>query len=108
MKIKSVTSVAQQNLADTFDFIFADNRQAAQRYETASLDSFYELADNLLPKRASQHLPEYVREIGVKGFKGYTLRVAIFESEIYLLNAFAPGLADWQKDAATGQVLDEF
>ncbi len=61
-----------------------------------------------MPRRAAAHLPEHVRTIDLaRPFRGYTLRVAVYEDAMYLLSAFAPGLSDAFKDARTLDGLRE-
>ena len=93
MRRKKVTLTAETDIQRIVQYIHQDNPTAAVRYYEAALDTFFSLSDNHTPKRASDALPEHVREVQVSGFRRYTLRIAIFETETYLIAAFAPGLA---------------
>lgn len=107
MRTKKVTPSAEADIQRIFEYIYQDNPEAATRYYEAALDTFFSLTDNYVPKRASDTLPENVREMQVSGFRRYTLRIAIFETETYLIAAFAPGLPDEFKDAATLKSLKQ-
>lgn len=59
-------------------------------------------------KRASDSLPEYVREMPVKGFNGYTLRIMRHTDGVtYLLSAHRPGASDRMKDQAASAAISE-
>lgn len=107
MRRKKVTLTAEADIQRIFQHILQDNPTAAVRYYEAALGTFFSLSDNHTPKRASDALPEHVREVQVSGFRRYTLRIAIFETETYLIAAFAPGLPDAFKDAGTLRGLRE-
>ncbi|WP_299211979.1 type II toxin-antitoxin system RelE/ParE family toxin [uncultured Tateyamaria sp.] len=105
MKQKLVTPEADQAIADIFAFIATDNLDAAERYYRAAYDAFFELPDSVVPKRASEFLPEYVRALRVPNFDGYTLRIAILEDRIALLTALRPGASDDMTNDSTRQGL---
>ncbi len=107
MRRKIVTPTGEADLRTISTFIAADNPAAAERYLAATRDAFERLPDLRVPVRASAHLPEHVRVLRVPGFAGYTLRIAIFESDTYLIAAFRPGLPDEFKDARTLEGLGE-
>lgn len=110
MRRKIVTPTGEAELRAIATFIAMDNPAAAERYLAAAREAFERLPDLHVPVRASAHLPEHVRVLRVPGFAGYTLRIAIFETETYLVAAFRPGLPDAFKDARTlaglGKVRD--
>lgn len=101
MKRKVVTPEADTAVADVFAFIHAANPDAAARYYRAAYDAFFGLSDQLVPVRAGDHLPEYVRSLNVPGFDGYSLRIAIFDDTVFLLTALRPGASDEMNDAKT-------
>lgn len=107
MKAKFVTRSAETDIQHISTYIRARNPEAAARYYREALASFEKLQDDFLPKRAGDKFPDYVRQIEVASFKGYSLRIAVFEKAIYLIAAFAPGLSDKTKDERTGQGLWE-
>jgi len=101
MRTKLVTPTGEQDIRNIYSYINRDNPSAAERYYRSAYDTFAELDDAVLPRRASGDLPDYIRAVTVRGFKGYTLRIAYFSDEAYLLSAHAPGLPDEFKDART-------
>lgn len=101
MKRKLVTPEADAAIEAVFDFIAADNLDAAERYYRVAYDTFFELPDIRMPVRASDHLPEYVRSLHIPGFDGYVLRIAIFDDAVFLLTALRPGATDEMNDAKT-------
>ena len=107
MKAKHFTHQATANIQQTSAYIAADNEAAALRFQNACRDTFLSLPDTLLPRRASQRLPAHVRTLNVRGFRGYTLRIAVFEDAVYLLNAFAPGLSEAAKNRSSRRALGE-
>lgn len=98
MRRKRLSRVARDDIQRIAAHLAAHNPAAAERYYQAALDTFFALPDNLTPKRASDRLPEHVRELQVAGFRGYLLRIA---RRVVLLAAFAPGLPDQVKDSRT-------
>lgn len=69
---------------------------------------FFGLPDWVDYKRASDSLPEYVREMPVKGFNGYTLRIMRHTDGVtYLLSAHRPGASDRMKDQAASAAISE-
>jgi plasmid stabilization system protein ParE len=107
MKQKRVTPAADDALFANFSHIEADNPSAAERYYNEALDAFFGLPDELVPKRASEKLPEYVRAMPVPGFKGYTLRIAVFDESVHLIAALRPGLTNEMMDDKSATGLEE-
>lgn len=107
MRRKIVTPTAEADLREITSFIAAGNLDAADRYVTAALNVFEELPDLRTPVRASEHLPENVHSMQVPGFAGYTLRIAVFETETYLIAAFRPGLTAVMRDRRSKLGLGE-
>lgn len=102
MRRKFLTPTGEQDIRQIYAYILTDNHDAAARFYESALQTFFEFPDDIqTPARAAAHLPEYVHVMHVRGFRGYTLRVAVFAEELYLLSAFAPGLPDEFKDART-------
>ena len=102
MRRKILTPTGEQDVRQIFAHILTDNPDAASRFYESAMHTFFEFPDDIqTPAKAGDHLPEYVHVLHVRGFRGYTLRVAIFAEEMYLLSAFAPGLPDEFKDART-------
>ncbi|WP_220747227.1 type II toxin-antitoxin system RelE/ParE family toxin [Jannaschia pagri] len=102
-----MTPAADEALAAIFDYINADNPEAAARYYSTALDTFFGLPDGFVPHRASDSLPEVIRALPVPGFGGYTLRIAILDDAVYLITALRPGLTDKMKDDRTLPGWDE-
>ena len=98
MKQKISTDNADGQISEIFDYLYEFNTTAAIQYVDTAYRTFADLADYVMPRRASPHLPEYVREISVIGFKGYTLRIAYIEDKIGLVAAFRPGFTDSMKN----------
>lgn len=94
MKPKRVTRTAATFVQEITRYIHRDNPAAARAYRRAVSETFAAFDERFLPRRASENLPEYVRAVTVKGFPGYTLRVAVLPDAIVLVAAFAPYLSD--------------
>ena len=107
MKPKRIAASAGAAVRDIVAYIHADNPIAARRYSEAVIQAFRDFDERFLPRRASEKLPSYVREMHVPGFRGYLLRIAILEDQIVLVSAFAPRISDERKDAATKTALGE-
>ena len=99
MKSKIVTPTAEALVRHVAEYIYERNVSAGDQYSRAVMQTFFQFDERFLPRRASEHLPEYVRELNVIGFKGYTIRVAVLDDKIALVAAFAPGLSDRRKNA---------
>lgn len=108
MKQKVSTENADLHIRQIFDHIDEGSPQSATNYANAAYDAFFSLPDRLTPKRASENLPEYVREISVKGFKGYTLRIAYIGEKVGLVAAFRPGLTHNMKNTRTRMGMKQF
>ena len=98
MKQRIITPNADGHIEEITRFLHQGGSDVARRYYDNVKSSFYTLPETFLPRRASPHLPEYVREISVIGFKGYTLRIAYIEDKIGLVAAFRPGFTDSMKN----------
>ena len=72
---KKVTRNAQNNYREIAEFIYRDKPDKADEYFDLVTQLFLGLPDFVTYKRASKNLPKAVREMPVKGFSGYTLRV---------------------------------
>ena len=107
MRRKRLTRTARTVIQRIAHRIARENPAAAQRYYQSAIDTFFTLPDDLTPKRAGERFPDTVRELQVAGFRGYTLRIAVFADRISLVAAFAPGLSDDAKDARTMRGLNE-
>lgn len=105
---KRFTRTGLQTRDETALFIAEDSPTKAIEYLTTVDDVFFGLPDWVNYKRASDQLPEYVKEMPVKGFRGYTLRVMRHTDGVtYLLSAHRPGLPDDRKDEMTQSGLSE-
>lgn len=102
-----VTPSAQDQIDQIADFIATGNVDASDRYIETAFSSFFELSDEIMYRRASERLPDYIRELPVPGFRGYVLRVAYLEDKIGLIAAFRPGLTDGMKNRRTHKGLRE-
>lgn len=107
MRRKIVTPSGQADLENIAHFINRDNPAAALRYLEVAEATFLNLPDMHTPVRTSKHLPEHVRTLHVPRFSGYTLHIAIFEAETYLIAAFRPGLPEHIKVQLTQRGLRE-
>jgi len=108
MTPRKVTHTASLLAGEIARFVGQDDPENAERYRQAVNASFFELPDFVTFKRASERLPKSVREMPVKGFKGYTLRIMRHSDGVmYLLSAHRPGLTDNMKDRLTRDGINE-
>jgi len=107
MKPKRITATADATIDQIAEYIHKENPDAAFRYLEAVYAKIDTFDERFLPRRASETLPENIREISVSGFRGYTLRVAVFDEEMVFLAAFAPGLSTERKNRRTRFGFDE-
>jgi plasmid stabilization system protein ParE len=107
MKPKRVTQTAKHLIQHITGYIYERHPGAAERYYAAVMQGFEGFDERFLPRRASDDLPDYIREASVPGFKGYTIRIAILDDAIYLIAAFAPRQGDERKAHSTQSGLRE-
>lgn len=63
MKPKRVTRTATSLVQEIARYIHSDNPAAARAYRRAVSETFAAFDERFLPRRASEHLPEYVRVV---------------------------------------------
>lgn len=107
MKPRVVTETAARHIASITRYIHRHNPAAARNYRAAVSEWLDRLDEFSIPKRATERLPDHVREAQVPGFRGYVVRVAFTSEAIVLLAAFAPHLSDRRRDAQTRTGLRE-
>lgn len=98
MTPKIVTPTAETLIRHVAEHIYEQNVGTGDQYTQAVAQTFFQFDERFMPRRASEQLPESVRELNVIGFKGYTIRVALRDDKVALVAAFAPGLSDRTKD----------
>lgn len=108
MKSKVIVPLAERQRREITEFIFLDNPAAAERYALQAMSAFFDLPENIVPVRASEHLPDDIRQLPVPGFPGYTLRLLYRREYIALVAAFRPGLTAAMRDRSTRSGVDEF
>ena len=107
-KQKVVVPTARRHIAEIADFIAGSNPETAERYIDMAYADFFNLPDLRRPARASEKLPDDVRQLHVDGFRGYTLRLLYRGDFVALVAAFRPGLTEGMRDRDTMPGLAEF
>ena len=105
-KTHVITFAAQDDMEEIYDFIAGDNITRADEFIEAAVSSFEDLRPNTTFKRAHRLLPDYVRELPVKGFEGYTLRATRHQDgRFFMLSAHRPGRSTKNKNFRTQRGL---
>ena len=107
MKHRQVVPNATRQILEIYEFILLGNESAADLYYSTAYSIFEQVQDTPMHRQASEQLPEFVREMQVPGFRGYTLRIAYVDDKIGLIAAFRPGLTDVMKNRRTHTGLRE-
>ena len=101
-----ITELAHEDMADIVRFIGRDNPAKARQYYEVATDAFFALDDSITHRRADPALPDYVRELPVRGFNGYSLRVMQdLDGRYFLLSAHRPGRSEANKNRRTQKGL---